>query len=78
VKKTGRAVVIDEGYRSYGVTAEIAAVIADEVFDYLDAPVKRIGGVDVPVPMVPVLERATIPNEQQVVATVKGLFGRRY
>lgn len=78
VKKTGRAVVIDEGHLTYGVTAEIAALIADEAFDYLDAPVKRIGGTDVPVPMAPVLERATIPNEQQVVATVKGLFGRRF
>jgi pyruvate dehydrogenase E1 component beta subunit len=78
VKKTGRAIVIDEGYLSYGVTAEIAAIIGDEAFDYLDAPVKRIGGMDVPVPMAPVLERATVPDEGQVVATAKGLFGRRY
>ena len=78
VRKTGRAVVIDEGYRTYGVTAEIAATIADEAFDYLDAPVKRLGAVDVPVPMVPALETATVPNEGQVVAMVKGLFGRRY
>jgi pyruvate/2-oxoglutarate/acetoin dehydrogenase E1 component len=78
VKKTGRAVVIDEGYREYGVTAEIAATIADEAFDNLDAPVKRIGAMDVPVPMVPVLERETVPNERQVVETVKGLLGRRY
>jgi pyruvate dehydrogenase E1 component beta subunit len=78
VRKTGRAVVIDGGYQSYGVTAEIAAIIADEAFDYLDAPVKRIGATDVPVPMAPVLEKATIPNENQVVSTVKGLFGRRY
>jgi pyruvate dehydrogenase E1 component beta subunit len=78
VKKTGRAIVIDEGYLSYGVTAEIAAIIGDEAFDFLDAPVKRIGGMDVPVPMVPVLERATVPDEGQVVATAKGLFGRRY
>jgi pyruvate dehydrogenase E1 component beta subunit len=78
VKKTGRAIVIDEGYLSYGVTAEIAAIISDEAFDYLDAPVKRIGGMDVPVPMVPVLERATVPDEGQIVATAKGLFGRRY
>jgi len=78
VRKTGRAVVIDEGCRTYGVTAEIAATIADEAFDYLDAPVKRLGAVDVPVPMVPVLEAATVPNEGQVVEIVKGLFGRRY
>lgn len=78
VVKTGRAVIVDEGYRSYGVTAEIASLIADEAFDYLDAPVKRIGALDVPVPMAPVLENFTIPNEKQVVEAVKGLFGRRY
>jgi len=76
--KTGRAVVIDEGHLSYGVTAEIAALIADEAFDYLDAPVKRVAAMDTPVPMAPILEVATIPNEQQVVATVKALFGRRF
>ncbi len=78
VRKTGRAVVIDQGCREYGATAEIAAIIADEAFDYLDAPVKRIGAMDVPVPMVPLLEKETVPNEQQVVETVKGLLGRRY
>jgi len=77
VKKTSRAVVIDQGYLSYGVTAEIASIIADEAFDYLDAPVKRIGATDVPVPFAPVLELATIPTEQMVVETVKGLLGRR-
>ena len=63
---------------SYGVTAEIAALIADEAFDYLDAPVKRVAAMDTPVPMAPILEVATIPNEQQVVVMVKALFGRRY
>jgi pyruvate dehydrogenase E1 component beta subunit len=78
VKKTGRAVVIDEGHLSYGVTAEIAAIIADEAFDYLDAPVKRLGAMDVPVPMTPVLEQATVPNVEQLVTTARSLFGRRY
>ncbi len=78
VKKTGRVVIIDEGYLSYGVTAEIAAIIADEAFDYLDAPVKRLGAMDVPVPMVPVLEQATVPNAEQLVTTARSLFGRRY
>lgn len=77
VKKTSRAVVIDEGYLSYGVTAEIASIIADEAFDYLDAPVKRIGATDVPVPFAPALEFATIPTEQMVVETVEDLLGRR-
>ncbi|MDW8072494.1 MAG: alpha-ketoacid dehydrogenase subunit beta, partial [Anaerolineae bacterium] len=66
VKKTGRVVIIDEGHLSYGVTAEIAAIIADEAFDYLDAPVKRLGAMDVPVPMAPVLEQATVPNVDQL------------
>jgi pyruvate/2-oxoglutarate/acetoin dehydrogenase E1 component len=78
VRKTGRAVIIDQGCRKYGVTAEIAAIIADEAFNYLDAPVKRIGAMDVPVPMVPVLEKETVPNKQQVVETVRGLLGWRY
>ena len=78
VKKTGRAVVIDEGHLSYGVTAEIAAIIGDEAFDWLDAPVKRFGATDVPVPMAPILEAATVPSAHQVIETVKGLFGRRY
>jgi pyruvate dehydrogenase E1 component beta subunit len=74
VKKTSRAVVIDEGYLRYGVTAEIAAIIADEAFYYLDAPVKRVGAADVPVPFAPVLESATIPTERIVVETVRELF----
>jgi pyruvate dehydrogenase E1 component beta subunit len=74
VHKTSRAVVIDEGCLSYGATAEIASIIADEAFFYLDAPVKRIGALDVPVPMAPALELATIPSVEQVVETVRGLF----
>lgn len=74
VKKTSRAVVIDEAYRSYGVTGELASRIADEAFDYLDAPVKRLGAMDVPVPFSPGLEPQTIPDEEKLVRTVQGLF----
>ena len=74
VRKTNRAVVVDEGCLSYGATAEIASIIADEAFFYLDAPVKRIGALDVPVPMAPVLEVSTIPSVEQVVETTQGLF----
>jgi pyruvate dehydrogenase E1 component beta subunit len=74
VRKTNRAVVVDEGCLSYGATAEIASIIADEAFFFLDAPVKRLGALDVPVPMAPSLEFATIPTAEQVVATVQGLF----
>src|SRR5262249_15947765 len=60
-QKTGRSVVVDEGHRSYGVTAEIAAVIAEGAFYHLDAPVRRLGARDVPVPFSPPLEDATVP-----------------
>ena len=72
-KKTGRAVVIDEGHRSYGVTAEIAATIAEHAFYYLDAPVLRFGAMDVPIPFSPVLEDLTVPTPEQVAAEVKKL-----
>ena len=75
-KKTSRAIIIDEGYERYGVTAEIAAVIADGAFYYLDAPVKRLGAMDVPVPFSPGLEDLTVPSEQQVVEAAKTLCGR--
>ncbi len=75
-KKTSRVIVIDEGYQRYGVTAEIASVIADGAFYYLDAPVKRIGAMDVPVPFSPALEDLTVPNETMVVETAKTLCGR--
>jgi pyruvate/2-oxoglutarate/acetoin dehydrogenase E1 component len=76
VKKTSRAIVIDEGYESYGVTAEIASVIADGAFYYLDAPVKRMGAMDVPVPFSPVLEDQTVPTPETVAATARTLCGK--
>jgi acetoin:2,6-dichlorophenolindophenol oxidoreductase subunit beta len=75
-KKTSRALVIDEGYERYGVTAEIAAVIADGAFYYLDAPVKRMGAMDVPIPFSPVLEDLTVPTAQSVTEMVKTLCGK--
>jgi pyruvate dehydrogenase E1 component beta subunit len=75
-KKTTRAIVIDEGYERYGVTAEIASVIADGAFYYLDAPVKRMGAMDVPVPFSPVLEDQTVPTPESVVEMAKKLCGK--
>ncbi len=75
-KKTSRAIVIDEGYERYGVTAELAAVIAEGAFYYLDAPVKRLGAMDVPVPFSPVLEDLTVPTAASVVEVAKSLCGR--
>jgi pyruvate dehydrogenase E1 component beta subunit len=65
--KTSRVIVVDEGYRRFGATAEIAAVISEQAFFALDAPVRRLGARDVPVPFSPVLEDLTVPNSQQVV-----------
>ena len=76
VKKTSRAIVVDEGYERYGVTAEIASTIADGAFYYLDAPVKRMGAMDVPVPFSPVLEDQTVPTPESVAAVAKTLCGR--
>jgi len=73
VKKTGRAVVVHEGYRTCGVGAEIAAQIMEEAFDYLDAPVLRVAGEDVPIPMSPVLEEAAIPSKTKIVKAIKKL-----
>jgi len=75
-KKTSRAIVIDEGYEAYGVTAELASVIADGAFYYLDAPVKRMGAMDVPIPFSPVLEDLTVPTEDTVFEMAKTLCGR--
>src|SRR2546427_7189331 len=75
-KKTSRAIVVDEGYERYGVTAELAAVIADGAFYYLDAPVKRMGAMDVPLPFSPVLEDLTVPTPQTVTALANALCGR--
>ena len=75
-KKTSRAIVIDEGYERYGVTAEFASVIADGAFYYLDAPVKRMGAMDVPVPFSPVLEDQTVPTASSVAELAKTLCGR--
>jgi pyruvate dehydrogenase E1 component beta subunit len=75
-KKTSRAIVVDEGYERYGVTAELAAVIAEGAFYYLDAPVKRMGAMDVPVPFSPALEDLTVPTAASVTALAKTLCGR--
>jgi pyruvate/2-oxoglutarate/acetoin dehydrogenase E1 component len=76
VKKTSRAIVIDEGYEGYGVTAEIASTIADGAFYYLDAPVKRMGAMDVPVPFSPVLEDQTVPTPEKVVELARTLCNK--
>ena len=75
-RKTSRALVVDEGCQQYGVTGEIASVIADGAFYYLDAPVKRLGAMDVPVPFAPTLEGATIPDAPAIIEIAKILCGK--
>ena len=75
-RKTSRVIVMDEGYGRYGVTAEIAAVIAEGAFYDLDAPIKRMGARHVPIPFSPPLEDATVPTEQSVFEAAQTLCGR--
>lgn len=75
-RKTSRAIVIDEGYGRYGVTAEIAAVIAQGAFYDLDKPVQRMGAMHVPIPFSPPLEDATVPTEKTVFAAARALCGQ--
>lgn len=76
-RKTGRALVVDEGHRSYGASAELAAGIADGAFYDLDAPVKRLAALDVPVPFSPVLEDQTVPTPEVVYQTALSLVGKK-
>jgi len=71
VKKTNRVVIAEESHPFCGVAAEIASEIMERAFDYLDAPVKRVSGADVPMPYAKNLEDAAIPNVEQIVAAVK-------
>ncbi len=75
-KKTGRVVVVDEGHTSYGASAELAAVIAEDAFYWLEAPVRRAAAMDVPVPFSPVLEDQTVPTPDSVASISKSLLGK--
>jgi pyruvate dehydrogenase E1 component beta subunit len=75
VKKTGYAVIIDEGAARYGVTGELASLIQERAFDWLDGPVLRIAGADVPIPFSPALELPTIPDVERIIAAVHSLRG---
>ena len=75
VRKTSRAVVAQEAVRFCGLGAEIAATIADECFDFLDAPVKRVGAPFTPVPFAPVLEKDYLPGKASIISAVRDIFG---
>jgi len=71
VKKTGRLVIVSEDCKTAGVSAEIAALVAEEALDYLDAPIKRVAEPDTPIPFSPPLEQFVIPNEKSIIKAVK-------
>jgi acetoin:2,6-dichlorophenolindophenol oxidoreductase subunit beta len=75
-KKTAKAIVIDEGYGRYGVTGEIASVISEGAFFNLEAPVKRMGAMHVPIPFSPPLEDVTVPTAQTVFEAAHALCGK--
>ncbi|MDE2378815.1 pyruvate dehydrogenase complex E1 component subunit beta [Bradyrhizobium sp.] len=76
VKKTGRAVTVEEGWAQSGVGAEIAARIMEHAFDYLDAPVTRVSGKDVPMPYAANLEKLALPSAAEVVEAAKAVCYR--
>lgn len=76
VKKTGRAVTVEEGWQQNGVGAEIAARLMEHAFDYLDAPVARVSGKDVPMPYAANLEKLALPSVAEVVAAAKAVSYR--
>src|SRR5688500_7374542 len=75
-KKTSRCIVIDEGYGRYGVTGELASVVQEGAFYYLDAPVRRMGAMHVPIPFSPSLEDVTVPSERQVFDVARELCNK--
>jgi pyruvate/2-oxoglutarate/acetoin dehydrogenase E1 component len=73
VRKTSRLIVVDEDYERCGFASEVSAIVADEAFDVLDGPIKRVTTPNVPIPFAPVLEKTVIPNEEKIIEAVKDL-----
>jgi pyruvate dehydrogenase E1 component beta subunit len=77
VRKTSRCVVVEEGWSTYGVTAELAAGVQERCFDFLDAPIRRLGGAQVPMPYALGLEQASIPTSEDIKRLVRTTLGRK-
>ena len=77
VQRTTRCLVVEEGWATYGVTAEIAAGVQERCFDYLDAPIRRLGGAQVPMPYSLPLEKASIPTSEDIKKLAREVVGRR-
>jgi len=76
VKKTGKVVIVDEGHKTCGFGAEVAALIVEEAIDYLDAPIKRVAALDTPIPFAPTLESFVIPDEKKIIKAVKEVVSK--
>lgn len=76
VKKTNKVVIVEEDCKTGGTGAEIGMQIVENCFDYLDAPIKRIAGADVPMPKSPVLENFAIPSKESIIKGVKEIISR--
>lgn len=76
VRRTNRAVVVEEGWPTFGISAEVAATLGEHAFDYLDAPVVRIGGAEVPMPYAKTLEHKALPSVEDIVQGVYRTMGR--
>jgi len=77
VQKTGRAIIFEEDWRSFGVGAELAAMLQEEAFDYLHAPIKRVGSLEVPLPYSKPLELAALTGAKQLIEAITELTPRR-
>jgi pyruvate dehydrogenase E1 component beta subunit len=74
VEKTGRLVVVEEGVKTGGVGAEIAALIAEEGLEFLRTPVKRVAALDLPMPYSPTMEKYVLPSEEKILAAVRAVM----
>ncbi len=74
VRKTGRVIIVTEDCLRGGIGAEVAAIISEKAFDFLDAPIKRVAALNTPIPFAPVAEKYVIPNQDRIIKAVKEIF----
>ena len=75
VRKTNRVVIVEEAWKTGGFSGELVSAVQEECFDYLDGPVGRVSGLDVPAPYNGTLEASTIPNSDTIIESVRRLYG---
>jgi 2-oxoisovalerate dehydrogenase E1 component beta subunit len=73
VRKTGKALIVHEDNLTGGFGAEVAAVVSQQAFEHLDAPVTRVAAIDTPIPFTPVLEREYLPTEEDILRAAREL-----